>query len=104
MTETMDANQPSATIYSFPTQPRDRLRLAARRLEEALHQQAEALRALRGNLAALGGAVGGLHDSLMNYQGNLATTAATTAAAHAEARAMESRADAILHQLPSSEA
>jgi len=87
-----------ADILSFPTKPEDRLRAALRRLDDALTEQKLAFTEFRTNLAALGGAVSGLDQSLQSYRSNLAETAQEVAASQAAALRLEATADIWLSQ------
>ncbi|WP_431284293.1 hypothetical protein ACQW02_05635 [Humitalea sp. 24SJ18S-53] len=64
-----------ATILSFPKIPQDRLRIALRKLEAALAEQAEAVAALRGEIGALKEATQGLQKGFAEYQESLADCA-----------------------------
>jgi len=87
-----------ADILSFPIKPEDRLRAALRRLDDALREQKLAFTEFRTNLAALGGAVSSLDQSLQTYRSTLAETALNVAASHASARQLEETADIWLSQ------
>lgn len=87
-----------ADILPFPTKPEDRLRAALRRLDDALTEQKLAFTEFRTNLAALGGAVSGLHESMETYRSTLAETAQDVAASHTAARRLERTADIWLNQ------
>lgn len=62
-------------ILTFPERPEDRLRLALRRLDEALAEQHEAVSAWRGELSGLAQATARLDGSLQDFRGNLQTLA-----------------------------
>jgi len=87
-----------ADILPFPTKPADRLRSALRRLDDALTEQKLAFTEFRTNLAALGGAVSGLQQSLQTYRATLAETAQEVAASNAAARRLEATAGIWLAQ------
>lgn len=87
-----------ADILPFPTKPEDRLRAALRRLDDALTEQKLAFTEFRTNLAALGGAVSGLDQSLQTYRSTLAETAQQVATSHGAARQLEATADIWLNQ------
>jgi hypothetical protein len=82
----------SATLLAFPRQPEDRLRLATRRLEQALAEQAVALASFREAMGELKGSVSGLAGSLEDYRSKLDGVQAACATAHATAREAESNA------------
>lgn len=73
-------------ILAFPRRPEDRLRLALRRLDEALAGQREAVRAWRGELGGLAHATVALNDSLGSFQDALDEVAKDARHADAEAR------------------
>jgi len=87
-----------ADIVPFPTKPEDRLRSALRRLDDALTEQKLAFTEFRTNLAALGGAVSGLDQSMQTYRATLAETAQELATSHVAARQLEAAADIWLNQ------
>lgn len=87
-----------ADILPFPHQPEDRLRVALRRLDDALIEQKLAFTEFRANLGALGGAVAGLKGSVHAYQDTLAATRADLARSHDAARRLEATADIWLNQ------
>jgi len=87
-----------ADILSFPTKPEDRLRAALRRLDDALTEQKLAFTEFRTNLAALGGAVSGLDQSVRAYRSTLAETAQEVSTCHDAARRLEETADIWLSQ------
>ncbi|MBK1658188.1 hypothetical protein [Paracraurococcus ruber] len=88
--------EPTATLLAFPARDEDRLRLALRGLLAALDAQAAAVAELRGELGNLSGAMGGLKESLVAYQGELGSTQAALRQAGDEARALERTADGWL--------
>jgi hypothetical protein len=77
---------PPVAVLPFPTRPDDALRLALRHLDEALRDQARVLAAWREEMGRLGGAIGGLKDSVCAYRAALDDTAAAAGHAHAAAR------------------
>lgn len=83
----------SAKLLSFPQQPEDRLRLALRRLEEALTEQSRVMREFRGTLGNLRQATGGLGEQLQGYQAALDGTAGKVRQAQETAHALERTAD-----------
>lgn len=93
------SDQPTAAILDFPHQPEDRLRLAMRRLEAALEEQAVALAGFRAALGDLSGAVRGLEGGLAEYQAGLREAGAQVAVAHQAAKALEATADKALARL-----
>ena len=82
-------------VVEFPRKPEDRLRLALRRLDEALDQQRVAVAELRGSMAGLKGAVGSLGAGLLAYQGALDGAAAEVAKAHGAALELGRTAEAL---------
>lgn len=64
-----------ATILAFPQAPQDRLRIALRKLDAALAEQAVAIAAFRGEIGALKAATQGLAQGFAEYQESLADCA-----------------------------
>jgi len=69
----------------FPSQPDDRLRLALRKLQGALEEQAMAVAEFRGQVGRLAAAVEGLRGGLNTYRGRLAECALDLAEAREQA-------------------
>ncbi len=88
-----------ATILSFPVRAEDRLRVALRRLDEALDAQRAALGAWRGELAELAVATEDLGQSLETFRDGLDDLASAVRDADAEARRLE-RTAAVMAALP----
>lgn len=85
--------EPEATaLLTFPQTPEDRLRLALRRLEAALADQASAVAEFRANLSTLREAAGGLALQVNRYQETLGHTAEKVRHANATARKLEKTA------------
>jgi len=80
------------TVARFPQRPEDRLRLALRRLEDALDDQSAATRGLREALAELSGTMARLGASVARYRAVLDTTAIEVERALASARTLEATA------------
>jgi len=85
--------EPSAALLQFPQQPEDRLRLALRRLEEALTEQARTVKQFRGTLGQLRQTTDGLAAQLHGYQAALDGTAGKLQQANETARELERKAD-----------
>ncbi|WBV41461.1 hypothetical protein [Pseudoroseomonas cervicalis] len=83
----------TASILAFPGQPQDRLRLALRKLETALAEQAEAVALFRSNLQELKSATNGLAHQVHRYHDTLGETAVKVRHAHDAARALERTAE-----------
>lgn len=81
-----------STIFTFPQSGQDRLRLALRRLEEAIAEQRAAVSAFRRNLGELREAATGLEGSLAGYQRNLGDTAGELRRARVAALRLEETA------------
>lgn len=88
----MSDTSPNAEVLGFPRKPEDRLRLALRRLDEALEQQRQVLAEWRASMKDLAGSVDGLKSSLETYQGSLADLAVDVNRLGDEARALEETA------------
>lgn len=84
-----------ATILPFPARAEDRLRVALRRLDEALNAQRAAVGAWRGELAELAVATGDLGQSLESFRDGLDDLALAVRDADAEARRLERTAAAL---------
>lgn len=82
----------NADIVGFPKKPEDRLRLALRRLDEALEQQRRVVAEWRASMKELSVSVDGLKASLETYQGSLADLATDVDRLGSEARALEETA------------
>ena len=91
--DTPAAPEPTATIAAFPRRPEDRLRLALRRLDEALGEQAAATAGLREAIGDLSRTMSRLGESVAGYRGALDTTAAEIERALTAARRLEATAD-----------
>jgi len=80
-------------IAAFPLRPEDRLRLALRRLEEALGDQSDAVAGLRAAIGDLSGTMARLGESVAGYRGALDSTAREIERALATARTLHDTAD-----------
>jgi chromosome segregation ATPase len=74
--------QQSSAVLAFPRNDQDRLRLALRRLEDALLEQAGAVQEFRARLGELRQATTGLDSSLGVYRTALSGTATELRRAH----------------------
>ncbi|MDJ0391568.1 hypothetical protein QMO56_26035 [Roseomonas sp. E05] len=83
----------AAALLAFPQNPEDRLRLALRRLDAALSEQAAAVAQFRANLSDLRTAVGGLAGQVQNYRAALDDTASKVQHTHQAALELERTAD-----------
>ena len=82
-----------AIVTAFPTRPEDRLRLALRRLDEALGEQSQAVAGLKAAIGDLSGTMAKLGDSVAGYRGALDSTATEIERALAAARTLQATAD-----------
>ncbi|MCG7362009.1 hypothetical protein MHZ93_12140 [Roseomonas sp. ACRSG] len=80
------------TVFAFPHTGQDRLRLALRRLEQAVAEQRAAIGDFRRSLGELREATAGLEGSLAGYQQNLVDTAGQLRHARAAALRLEETA------------
>jgi len=80
-------------VAFFPHRPEDRLRLALRRLDEAVASQSEATAGLRSAIGDLSRTMSRLGDSVSGYRSALDMTAAEIERALASARRLEATAD-----------
>jgi hypothetical protein len=82
-----------AGIALFPARPEDRLRLALRRLDDAIGEQSVATAGLRAAIGDLSSTMARLGHSVAGYRGALDTTAAEIERALAAARTLQATAD-----------
>ena len=90
--DTLTAASP-AIVSAFPSRPEDRLRLALRRLDEALGEQSQAVAGLKAAIGDLSGTMAKLGDSVAGYRGALDSTATEIERALAAARTLQATAD-----------
>jgi hypothetical protein len=85
---------PGATtrLIPFPQTPEQRLRVAVRRLESALEEQATAMAGFRSAIGQLGSVVRGLEQRTLDYRRNLDGLAGEVAGASLAARRLEDTA------------
>ena len=84
-----------AAIIPFPTTPDRRLRVALRKLDEALAEQKAAIAAFRTQVGALKTAVAGLGESTLELRARLDEAAGDTARAQIEAQRLQATAAAM---------
>jgi septal ring factor EnvC (AmiA/AmiB activator) len=87
---------PSETLPGvafFPQRPEDRLRLALRRLNEAIAEQSDATAGLRAAIGDLSTTMARLGQSVAGYRGALDSTAAEIERALAASRTLKATAD-----------
>ncbi len=82
-------------LIAFPHRPDDRMRLALRRLDEALEEQRTAVAAWRAEIGLLAGATRGLDDSLQEFRHGLGDLAGAARQAQEEAARLERTAEAM---------
>lgn len=87
----VSTTQPSLAV--FPLRPEDRLRLALRRLDEAVAEQCEAATSLRAAIGDLSGTMARLGAGVAQYRMALDSTAAEIERALANGRALQATAD-----------
>ena len=85
-----------ASITVFPQRAEDRLRLALRRLDEAIGEQSLATAGLRDAIGDLSRTMSRLGDSMAGYRGALDTTASEIERALAAARRLEATASRMV--------
>jgi septal ring factor EnvC (AmiA/AmiB activator) len=86
-----DATQ--ATVAAFPQRPEDRLRLALRRLDEAIADQSDATAGLRAAIGDLSRTMTRLGQSVTGYRSALDSTAAEIERALTSARTLQATAE-----------
>ena len=79
-------------VAAFPQRPEDRLRLALRRLEEAIGEQSMAAASLRDAVGELARGLSRLGRSVEDFRGALDSTAREVARARVAARRLEATA------------
>ena len=94
-TQTPSSPQPDAPVgvAVFPLRPEDRLRLALRRLDEAIGEQSMATAGLRAAIGDLSTTMARLGQSVTGYRGALDSTAAEIERALASARTLQATAE-----------
>jgi len=94
MSEVEPSHDPAtpARIASFPQRPEDRLRLALRRLDEAIGEQATAA-GLRQAIGDLSRTMSRLGDGVAGYRGALDSAAAEIERALTATRTLQATAD-----------
>lgn len=95
MSEVEPSHDPAtpARIASFPQRPEDRLRLALRRLDEAIGEQATAAAGLRQAIGDLSRTMSRLGDGVAGYRGALDSAAAEIERALTATRTLQATAD-----------
>lgn len=93
MTDTDNAPAATAAIAPFPCRPEDRLRLALRRLEDAIGEQSKATAGLREAIGDLSGTMTRLGGSVAGYRDALDSTAAEIERAMAASRTLAATAE-----------
>jgi septal ring factor EnvC (AmiA/AmiB activator) len=82
-----------AAVALFPQRPEDRLRLALRRLDEAVAEQSDATAGLKAAIGDLSRTMARLGTSVTGYRSALDSTAAEIERALAASRALQSTAE-----------
>jgi len=91
----MTATPQDHTVLAFPTREEARLRLALRRLDEALEEQRAAVAAWRAELGLLGEVTAALDDTVAAFRAELDSTAEAVRAVGDEARRLEQTAEVM---------
>lgn len=94
--DTVPTDATQAGIAVFPARPEDRLRLALRRLDEAIGEQSDAVAGLREAIGDLSGTMARLGSSVASYRGALDSTAHEIERALANARTLQATADRMV--------
>ncbi len=95
-TDTALPSASMAAIAAFPQRPEDRLRLALRRLDEAIGEQSQATAGLRSAIGDLSRTMAKLGQSVQGYRSALDGTAAEIEKALASARRLQATADRMV--------
>ena len=93
MSEQLSRSAGPMPVTAFPQRPEDRLRLALRRLDEAVAEQSHAFAGLRAAIGDLSVTMGRLGSNVQGYRAALDSTAAEIERALAAARRLEKTAD-----------
>lgn len=91
-----DTPLPQAAVTPFPQRPEDRLRLALRRLDEAVAQQSDATAGLKAAIGDLSRTMTRLGSSVTGYRSALDSTAAEIERALAASRTLKATADRMV--------
>lgn len=83
-------------VASFPQRAEDRLRLALRRLEDAIGEQSQAAVSLRATIGDLSSTMARLGDNVVAYRAALNGAAAEIERALAAARTLQATADRMV--------
>lgn len=86
----------ATTVAAFPQRPEDRLRLALRRLDEAIGEQSVAAAGLREAIGDLSRTMSRLGDSVSGFRSALDSTAGQIEHALAASRRLESTASRMM--------
>jgi septal ring factor EnvC (AmiA/AmiB activator) len=89
--QALTGTQPALAF--FPQRPEDRLRLALRRLDEAVAEQSDATAGLKAAIGDLSRTMARLGTSVSGYRSALDTTAAEIERALAASRTLQATAD-----------
>jgi hypothetical protein len=90
---TAPASETPQGLAFFPQRPEDRLRLALRRLDEAIAEQSDATAGLRAAIGDLSTTMARLGQSVAGYRGALDSTAAEIERALAASRTLKATAE-----------
>lgn len=85
-----------AAVAMFPQRPEDRLRLALRRLDEAIGEQSQATAGLREAIGDLSRTMSRLGETVSGYRGALDTTASEIERALGASRRLEATASRMV--------
>jgi hypothetical protein len=94
--DTPEPDAAATRIAAFPQRPEDRLRLALRRLEDALGEQSQAAQGLRAAIGDLTGTMARLGAGVAGYRCALDVAASEIERALAAARTLQGTADRMM--------
>jgi hypothetical protein len=86
----------TTTVAAFPQRPEDRLRLALRRLDEAIGEQSLAAAGLRDAIGDLSRTMSRLGESVTGFRGALDDAAGEIEQAMAASRRLQATADRMV--------
>jgi len=90
------SSAPTAMLAAFPARPEDRLRLALRKLDEAIGEQSQATAGLREAIGDLSRTMSRLGQSVTGYRHALGSTAVEIERALDAARRLETTAERMV--------
>jgi septal ring factor EnvC (AmiA/AmiB activator) len=97
-TITLPAETSAAEVFAFPQRPKDRLRIALHKLEEALNAQARASADFRAAMGELKTKIGTMQEGVIAYRDALERTAIEIDRAVKKAKELQETAQRMVPQ------